>query len=177
MALVENVEMFVKPKKKHTPIIVSMVLTLACAVVVILLVGIMGMGAFIVIVPVIAVFALLSFLAFSKSRVEFEYSLMAGVLNISRITNQTNRKIIATLDAKEITEFGSITKEKLADEYRNSSGDCKIIDCSDVNEEMYYFKYRDNKNGMMKIIFSPNDRMIDALRLKSSEVMRAVRKI
>lgn len=184
MALTENTEMFVKGARSKAPLFITVGLALLCAVVLMLLVVFTGYTALILAVPVVAVFAAISRFFYTRSIVEYEYSVMAGVFSVTKIMNQSKRKEIVSVDVKEISEFGESDKEKMQKDLRSVQTDLKIVDCTGVQsygdelpEKIYFFKCRDLKNGMIKVYFSPNDKVIDALRLKSTEVMRAVRRL
>lgn len=180
MAIKENTEMFVRADNKRAHIVVIVAIAVVCVIITIALVLLIGYGA---IIPGALIFffcAILSWFVYNHSKMEFEYSLMAGVLQISRITNQTKRKVMVCVDAKEITEFGKIEKFDKATEVRKAvEGEYTVVNCCGDTEEShtYFFKYKDQKHGMTKVFFTPNDVFLDALRLKSSEVMRVVRKL
>lgn len=184
MALTENAEMFVKAPKSKAPIFVTALLALLCAVILLLLMLFMGYAALILAVPVIVIFAVVSRLFFVRSLVEYEYSVMAGVLTVSKIMNQSKRQIIASVEVKEIAEFGESDKERMKNALSTVQSELKVVDCTGVvpygdtdDSKIYFFKCRDIKNGMIKVYFSPNDKILESLRLKSPEVMRVLRRI
>ncbi|MBE7065032.1 MAG: hypothetical protein E7384_04360 [Ruminococcaceae bacterium] len=184
MALTENTEMFVKGARSKTPIIVSVLLAIACAVILFVLAAFTGYAALILAVPVIAVFALAARLVYTRSVVEYEYSVMAGVFSVTKIMNQTKRKEIVSVDVKEISEFGLSDKERMQKDMMTVQTDLKVIDCTgdtvgdgDDNDKVYFFRCRDSKGGMLKVYFTPNEKILEALRLKSPEVMRVLRRI
>jgi len=184
MALTENAEMFVKAERSKTPLIITVILALICAIVLIALVIFTGYTALILAVPVIAIFAAVSRIFYVRSVVEYEYSVMAGVFSVTKIMNQTKRKEIVSVDAKEISEFGISDKERLQKDLMTVQTDLKVIDCTGVSiygeeesNQVYFFKCRDGKSGMVKVYFSPNEKILEALRLKSPEVMRVLRRI
>ena len=179
MALKENAEMFVRADKKQIYTVINIGLIVLCIIVMIFMYIYLRYAAIFFGIPVIALFAFLSWFVQTRARVEYEYSIVAGVLTVSQITNQTKRRIIASTDAKDILEFGETTRDKMIQERSNqSAAECRFVDCSSADDDkMYFFKYRDVKYGMQKIYFSPDDKMLDALRIKSGEVMRAVRRV
>ena len=98
MALTENTEMFVKGARSKAPLLITIFLALVCSVILLALVIFTGYTALILAVPVVAVFAAVSRLIYVRSIVEYEYSVMAGVLSVTKIMNQTNRKEIVSVD-------------------------------------------------------------------------------
>lgn len=184
MALTENTEMFVRGERSKTPLLITVGLAVLCAVILLFLFVYTGYTALILAVPVVAVFAAVSRIFYVRSIVEYEYSVMAGVLTVSKIMNQSKRKEIVSIDAKEISEFGVSDKEMMRKDLDSVQGEVKIFDCtgevpfdSENPNQIYFFKGKDSKYGTVKVYFSPNEKMIDALRLKSPEVMRSVRRI
>lgn len=184
MALTENAEMFVKAPKSKSPIFITALFALLCAVILIALMLFLGYAALILAVPVIVIFAIVSRIFYVRSLVEYEYSVMAGVLTVSKIMNQSKRKEIASVDIKEIAEFGESDKERMKNDLSVVQSELMVVDCTGVapyadseSDKIYFFKCRDAKNGMVKVYFSPNDKILESLRLKSTEVMRVLRRI
>ena len=184
MALTENTEMFVKGARTKTPIVVSILLAIACAVILLVLAAFTGYAALILAVPVIAIFAFIARLIYTRSIVEYEYSVMAGVFSVTKIMNQTKRKLITSVDVKEISEFGKSGRDMMKKDLMTVQTDLKVLDCTgfafsgdENSDEIYFFKCRDAQSGMVKVYFSPNEKILEALRLKSPEVMRVLRRI
>lgn len=184
MALTENTEMFVKAPKSRTPIFITAILAVLCAIVLIALVIFTGYTALILAVPVVVIFAVISRIFYVKSIVEYEYSVMAGVFSVTKIMNQSKRKEISSVEVKEIAEFGETDMERMKKELLTVQTDLKVVDCTGIapygdndEQKVYFFKCRDAKSGMIKVYFSPNEKLLEALRLKSPEVMRVLRRI
>jgi hypothetical protein len=95
--------------------------------------------------------------------VEYEYILTNSDLDVDKITSQSRRKRLTTIDLKNI-ELMAPVKESYRREYENESI-AKKIDASTGNTATEYFiKYSSTKTGVTLLRFNPDDRIIKGAR-------------
>lgn len=97
-----------------------------------------------------------------QSRIEYEYTLSSGVLNIDRIINQSKRKPVIKVQVSSISQFGKLS-DKAAQQASKSA--VKVVTCGNTDEDdgAYYFTCNYEKNGLYMFIFNPNDRMLNVI--------------
>ena len=95
-----------------------------------------------------------------QSRIEFEYTLSAGILNIDNLINQSKRKHVIKVQLSSISQFGKLSDETAQ---QASKAAVKVITCgnADEDDEAYYFTCNYDKNGLYMFIFNPDDRMLN----------------
>ncbi len=100
---------------------------------------------------------------FNKFSREYEYILTNNELDIDVIYNRNARKRVITFDMKKINLMASIADERYTNEI-NRPG-MKVINASDnENKENTYAIITDTeKNGLCKILITPNDTLLDEL--------------
>ncbi|MDR0287058.1 MAG: hypothetical protein LBI03_05025 [Clostridiales bacterium] len=101
-----------------------------------------------------------------QSRVEFEYSLSGGILNIDEIINERKRQHLVDIPITKIIKFGKVSDDTFKAELTRN---VKIMDCSSKDNEnvenMYFLIAEYENKGLCLIIFEPNIKMI--IRLQS----------
>ncbi|MBQ2669114.1 MAG: hypothetical protein IJF56_10855 [Clostridia bacterium] len=156
------VEYMVKKKMGAKDIAISIGVSMLGALLIfvsILLAGVTPMIPFIVICGVIyGVYWVIS----SRS-VEFEYSVTNGDISIDKIINRKSRKRLTSFDAKAIEEMGKYTENEK--KLRSRRVD-KTIFASDTDEgkDAWYVIAKSRKTGLTLLVFSPNDRCIEAIK-------------
>lgn len=89
-------------------------------------------------------------------RVEYEYLFTNGDLDIDKIIAKSSRKRITSLTITSLEEFG---KYKGAE----TNGDKKVLDLRGKTGDVYFADYNSKDNGKMRILFTPDDRLIQAI--------------
>ena len=105
------------------------------------------------------------------SRVEYEYSVNTGVLNIDAIYDQTKRKPIIQTNISAIQNFGKLSDASAKTESQNA---VKVINCSsgDEDENAYYFVCPNENKGNFMYVFEPNESVIKMLKTYSPMITR-----
>lgn len=100
---------------------------------------------------------------FNKCNREYEYILTNNELDIDVIYNRNARKRVMTIDMKKINVMASIKDERHTNEL-NRPG-LKLINASDNTEEenTYAIITETEKNGLCKVLITPNDTLLDEL--------------
>ncbi|MBP3887175.1 MAG: hypothetical protein J6F30_05935 [Cellulosilyticum sp.] len=100
---------------------------------------------------------------FNKFSREYEYILTNNELDIDVIYNRNSRKRVITFDMKKINLMASIADERYTNEI-NRQG-MKVINASDnENKENTYAIITDTeKNGLCKILITPNNTLLEEL--------------
>lgn len=95
--------------------------------------------------------------------IEFEYSITNGDISIDKIVNRRSRKRLTSFDAKAIEEMGKYTEN--AQKLRTRRVD-KTIFASETDDgrDAWYVIAKSRKTGLTLLVFSPNDRCIDAIK-------------
>lgn len=166
-----TVEQFVKKKKSGlTPVLI--VAYFAAAV--LLTFGLYKLAGRIAFVP--APFLLIGAVLAARytlmmSRVEYEYSVNTGVLNIDAIYDQTRRKPIINVNASSFTGFGRVSDDEAK---AASKRVVKVIYCasSDENEQAYYFTCPNENKGEFMYVFEPDDQVLHAIEVFNPAVNR-----
>lgn len=93
---------------------------------------------------------------------EFEYTFVNGELDIDKIMGKSKRKRCVVVDL-ECTEIVAPVNSHALDSFKNNK--CKEYDFSShMPEAKPYVIYATVKNEMSRILFEPNERMINDMR-------------
>ena len=168
------VEQFVKKKKNFmTPLLVGLYFVAA----VLIFIGIFKLAGNIAFVP--APFLIIAAVLASKytlmmSKVEYEYSLNTGTLNIDAIYDQTKRKPIASVNVMSIEHFGRLCDEDSARRMKEVE---KVVYCasSDENEQAYYFVCPNENRGNYMYVIEPNEQMLRSMQSYNPGIARYCR--
>ena len=153
-------EYLIKQKKSPKDIMAQTALVL-CAVVISSIIFIIG-GDFIGPLLIVGVIFGTGVL-FNKFSREYEYILTNNELDIDVIYNRNTRKRVITVDMKKIDMMASIQDDRHTSTL-NRPG-IKVINASDnTNDENTYAIITDTeKNGICKILITPNETLLDEL--------------
>ncbi len=130
-----------------------------------------------IIIAVIAITAITAFLAFTTGLyliliitmaviygsyylfkgicVEYEYTFTNGEIDVDKITGQSKRQHLVTLNSKEIEDFGEVNADT------PERPDITLFLCSDntgIGE--YYVDFTTEEYGEARLIFTPSDKMV-----------------
>lgn len=99
----------------------------------------------------------------SSRNIEFEYSITNGDISIDKITNRKSRKRLTSFDAKAIEEMGKYTENM--QKLRTRRVDKTIFASeTDDGKDAWYVIAKSRKTGLTLLVFSPNDRCIEAIK-------------
>lgn len=129
---------------------------ISLAIVSVLVVFIFPLGLLIPIVVIALVYFLLT-----RLDVEYEYLFVNGDLDIDKIMHKSRRKHVFSANAKEMELLAPEGHPRL-DGYRNA----KVVDFSSgVRSDRRYVLVTGEKGVMTKLIFEPNDTIIEGMFL------------
>ena len=133
--------------------IVTVLLTSVCAVAVLF--------GFIYGILLAPIFGLMCYFLTIRNRVEYEYLYVDRELQIDRITNQSKRRKMETLDLKQFEILAPIRSHEL-DSYRKRAG--AVLDYSSGEEANNPQKYM-LVIGDKKVIFEPTPELVQTIRM------------
>ena len=111
---------------------------------------------------------------FSRFSREYEYTLTNNELDIDVIYNRSRRKRVITIDMKKIEIMANAKDERHQAELQKSY---KVINASDNSndENTYIIMAHSPSKGACKIIFSPNETMVnDLFRQAPNKVFKKI---
>lgn len=101
-----------------------------------------------------------TYLVWAYTSVEYEYSFLNGELSVDKIIGQRKRKSIANYDIKE----AEIVAPFVSDAVVRASGNAIIKDYSTrTNNNDVYAMIINNSNGKFKVVFEPNEKVLEAM--------------
>ncbi|WP_302630091.1 DUF6106 family protein [uncultured Eubacterium sp.] len=101
-----------------------------------------------------------TYLVWAYTSVEYEYSFLNGELSVDKIIGQRKRKSIANYDIKE----AEIVAPLVSDAVVRASGNAIIKDYSTrINNNDVYAMIINNSNGKFKVVFEPNEKVLEAM--------------
>lgn len=98
----------------------------------------------------------------TSQRVEFEYSVAGGTLDIAKIISKRKRKRVIKLDVKDIDLFCKIDDKRL----ETARVSKRIIAAGDPNDvhNTYSVIYNSPAYGKTLILFTPNEKIRNAMK-------------
>ena len=112
----------------------------------------------------VVVFGILFILQSNKSKTEYEYDYTNGTLDIARITNNSKRKRILSIEAAEVRLVAPMgTNEALKYDHLN----LKSYNCSANDPEVRNFilvAHDTKKNEDFQVIWNPNEKLLNAMK-------------
>ena len=101
-----------------------------------------------------------TYLVWAYTSVEYEYSFLNGEFSVDKIIGQRKRKSIANYDIKE----AEIVAPLVSDAVVRASGNAIIKDYSTrTNNNDVYAMIINNSNGKLKVVFEPNEKVLEAM--------------
>ncbi len=151
-------EQLVKPQKTSSDIIKSIILVVST----ILLCGIslVLVSAYSPIISFGLVALLIYFCVFiiNNSKHEYEYIFTNGEMDVDKIIAQRKRKRILSIKARYFSNFG-----KFIDDNQKFSGTLVRADDKSGNNT-YFADFKHTKLGNVRLVFSPNKKLIEELK-------------
>ncbi len=96
----------------------------------------------------------------TKFFIEYEYILTNKDLDIDKITNQSTRKRLCTIDMTKVSEYGKITEEL------SISEDETVVQAVANNAELvdYYLRFDHKDHGKTILLFTPSTELMDLIK-------------
>lgn len=135
----------------------SIVLALVLTTAIISIIGPYGFS-FILIMGV----AYLAYYIISSRRIEYEYALTNGDLDIDKIVAQRKRKRVISANCKEFEIFARLTGDK--QNIATGEGATIIKAVSSMDSGSVYFFTLNQKGKKTIVYFEPDDRMLNAIK-------------
>ncbi len=123
--------------------------------------GLLALAGVIVALIVAVAAGVGAYFAHLNANIEYEYLYLDKELSVDKIMAQTRRKRVATYEVERMEIFAPIKSYHL-DNYKNRTG--KETDYSIRREEQPDRRYVMFYDGSQKVIFSPNEELVKALR-------------
>ena len=101
-----------------------------------------------------------TYLVWAYTSIEYEYSFLNGEFSVDKIIGQRKRKSIASYDIKE----AEIVAPLISDAVVRASNNATIKDYSTrTNNNDIYAMIINNANGKLKVLFEPNEKVLEAM--------------
>lgn len=104
----------------------------------------------------------------TNQNVEFEYSVTNGDIDIDQITAQRKRKRIVSVSGSKIESMEPYREA----EFANRHFDRTVMAAPSLQEATWCFSYRSKKNGHTLVVFSPEERVLEALKSGLSTLLQ-----
>lgn len=95
----------------------------------------------------------------SNMNIEYEYSVTNGEFDVDKIISQRKRKKMITFDVKTIENFGKLEGARPA-----SDSTVTVLASDGLGENDYYADFRHESLGQIRLVFTPNKKILDAMR-------------
>lgn len=110
-----------------------------------------------------AVIIILLFFAFKYTGLEFEYSFTNGDVDIDKIRGRRRRRNVLSTNCSLITVLAPMTEENLS-RYAGSGDTVLDVSISEKSEGRWFFM-TGGEEGPTRVIFNPNERLLEAFRI------------
>ena len=97
-----------------------------------------------------------TYVMFTNSFVEYEYTFTNGELDIDKIIAQRRRQEMLSTDVKKFTAFGQYNEDM------EETDDMTVVIASDnIASHEYYADFQHEEYGSTRLIFAPDERMLE----------------
>ena len=111
-------------------------------------------------ITITALLIYVTYLCWSYTSIEYEYSFLNGELTVDKIMGQRKRKTVDCFDIKK----ADVVAPSFSDEVIRAAGNIKTIDYSSGHKsDSLYSIIMNNGKGMVQVIFEPDEKMIEAM--------------
>lgn len=94
--------------------------------------------------------------------VEYEYTVTNNNLQIDKIMAKRRRKAVLSIDIKKIEGFDKLSEGRLKD---NRCDKVLQLGTYDSDQSQYRFIVKTDKYGKIMVVFAPNKKILDAIKL------------
>lgn len=98
----------------------------------------------------------------TSQRVEYEYSVSGGVLDVAKIVSKRKRKRVTKLEIKDIDLFCKINDKRIGE--RNYAKHFVAAENPKDLENTYCAVYNDPARGRTILMFTPNEKIREAMK-------------
>lgn len=169
-------EIIVSKEKDNFITLLSAVIVIVAIVFLILLFRFAGVVVFIPAPFVIFASAIFArHIYINNNKVEFEYSLNAGILNIDRIINQSKRYPVIKIQVSDILTFGRYSDNDTG-MYKESKKADKFVDCGSGRDDsnLYYFTCNFENRGIYMFVFEPGAKILSTMKSLNSIINKSL---
>ena len=100
-----------------------------------------------------------TYFAVQGSYVEYEYTFTNGELDVDKIVAKKKRTAMVSTDIKKSTAFGKYT------DGMDESEDMTVVIASDnIASHEYYADFQHEEYGLTRLIFAPDERILDNIK-------------
>ena len=99
--------------------------------------------------------------------VEYEYTFTNGSLDVDKIIAKKRRSSMLTVEVKQFTAFG-----KYSDDIADSSDLTTIIASDNIASHEYYADFEDENYGAARLVFAPDEKMLENIKRALSPKLR-----
>lgn len=100
-----------------------------------------------------------TYFALQGSYVEYEYTFTNGELDVDKIVAKKKRTAMVSTDIKKFTAFGKYT------DGMDESEDMTVVIASDnIASHEYYADFQHEEYGLTRLIFAPDERILDNIK-------------
>lgn len=97
----------------------------------------------------------------TSTKVEYEYSVTNGEIDVDQIIAQRRRKRLVTVNCKEVEAFGRYKPEQ----HQGRDYQTRIIACDHPQSpELWYCIARLSQSGRTLVVFNANQKMLDGIK-------------
>ncbi len=100
-----------------------------------------------------------TFFLVQSSHVEYEYAFTNGELDIDKIIAKRKRKSLLSIEVNKFTDFG-----KYSDDIEETAEMTVVISSDNIASHEYYADFQHEVYGLTRLVFSPDERMIDNIK-------------
>lgn len=109
-----------------------------------------------------------AYLVTVSRRIEFEYALTNGQLEIDKIVNQKSRKNLINANCRDFEIMAKATSEKFDEAIKGISEKIMAVSSLD-SQDIYFFVTikkadEDEKAKRVLVLFEPDDKMLEAIK-------------
>lgn len=110
----------------------------------------------------------LAYWLLSRFFIEYEYIVTNGIMDVDRITSRKRRKRVIICDCRDCEIIAPVPLgpgDQHIREYETPSVNHKVDCSSGVKERAYFLLFTHKKHGKTRLIFDPNEKMLNAFKL------------
>lgn len=109
-----------------------------------------------------------TFFIVQSSYVEYEYAFTNGELDIDKIIAKKKRKPMLSIEVNKFTDFG-----KYSDDLEETAEMTVVISSDNIASHEYYADFQHEIYGLTRLVFSPNEKMLDNIKRFLSGSLRS----
>lgn len=152
------IEQLVSKRSKTTDLVLKLGIGTAAVVLAIVafyLLSMLGLGMISLVIAAAIIYV--GFYFITSMNVEYEYIVTNGEIDIDRIAARRKRKRLLTVKVNTFEQFGEFSAAP------EKSG-LTVVDASGNEHDQYYADFRHTKYGNARLVFSPDEKTLAAIR-------------